>query len=146
MGERFQRLEHLVVCALGGGLVVGPAGTAAVNAGGAGKAGLVGGLSFMFHLGLGAIGIACATALMFATAIRTVAAALSAAGVSLPESDLPSLPRAVCGTSPWRPSLPAMTQARPMRSGRPFSSPSRTGSARHSGSAWRRPFSALSLP
>ncbi|WP_420335782.1 MFS transporter [Roseibium sp.] len=78
----------MLVVGLGGGLVFGPAGTAAVNAVGAKGAGLAGGLSFMFHLGLGAIGIACATAMMFIAAIRKVEAVTSAASVNLPAGDL----------------------------------------------------------
>lgn len=78
----------MLVVGLGGGLVFGPAGTAAVNAVGAKGAGLAGGLSFMFHLGLGAIGIACATAMMFVTAIRKVETVVSAGNVSLPSGDL----------------------------------------------------------
>ncbi|MEM9631695.1 MAG: MFS transporter [Pseudomonadota bacterium] len=78
----------MITVAIGGGLAFGPAGTAAVNAVGPKRAGLAGGLSFMFHLGLGAIGIACATALMFSAAIRQVASTLEAANVSLSPSDM----------------------------------------------------------
>ncbi|MET1413862.1 MFS transporter [Roseibium sp. HPY-6] len=78
----------MLVVGLGGGLVFGPAGTAAVNALGAKGAGLAGGLSFMFHLGLGAIGIACATAMMFGAAIGKVEAVTASANVTLPTGDL----------------------------------------------------------
>ena len=80
-------VPFMILIALGGGLAFGPAGTAAVDAVGAKRAGLAGGLSFMFHLGLGAIGIACATALMFSTAIGKVSSTLAAAKLSLPASD-----------------------------------------------------------
>jgi len=78
----------MLVVGIGGGLAFGPAGTAAVNAVGPKGAGLAGGLSFMFHLGLGAIGIACATAMMFGSATRKVESALSAANLTLPTADL----------------------------------------------------------
>ncbi|CTQ61108.1 MFS transporter [Roseibium album] len=78
----------MIVVGIGGGLVFGPAGTAAVNAVGAQGAGLAGGLSFMFHLGLGAIGIACATAMMFVTAIKKVETIVSSAGIKLPLNEL----------------------------------------------------------
>lgn len=81
----------MLLVGLGGGLVFGPAGTAAVNAVGAKGAGLAGGLSFMFHLGLGAIGIAFATALMFFSAMRSVEGALSQAGISLAARDMHTL-------------------------------------------------------
>lgn len=81
-------IPPMVLVAIGGGLSFGPAGTAAVNAVGASRAGLAGGLSFMFHLGLGAIGIACATAVLFATALQTVATSLTSRSISLPAEDL----------------------------------------------------------
>jgi len=81
----------MIAVALGGGLAFGPAGTAAVDAVGEKRAGLAGGLSFMFHLGLGAIGIACATALMFAAARATVAAELAAAKITISGGDLRTL-------------------------------------------------------
>lgn len=42
----------------------------------------------MFHLGLGAIGIACATAMMFVTAIKKVETIASSAGIKLPLNEL----------------------------------------------------------
>jgi MFS family permease len=81
----------MLLVGLGGGLVFGPAGTAAVNAVGAKGAGLAGGLSFMFHLGLGAIGIAFATALMFFSATRSVEDTLTQAGLTLSAHDLKTL-------------------------------------------------------
>ncbi|QFT33803.1 Multidrug resistance protein stp [Labrenzia sp. THAF82] len=81
----------MVLVGLGGGLVFGPAGTAAVNAVGAKGAGLAGGLSFMFHLGLGAIGIAFATSMMFLSATRVVENALAAATIKLGSQDIHTL-------------------------------------------------------
>ncbi|WP_415713879.1 hypothetical protein [Roseibium sp.] len=45
----------------------------------------------MFHLGLGAIGIAFATALMFFSAMRSVEGALSQAGITLAARDMHTL-------------------------------------------------------
>lgn len=54
---------------VGGGasICVGPAGTLAVSAAGPERSALAGGLSFMVHLVLGALGVAGATAIMYAT-------------------------------------------------------------------------------
>ena len=77
----------MVLVGVGCGLIFGPAGTAAVNAADPSRAGLAGGLSFMFHLGLGAIGVGGATALMFAASQRSLARGLERIGVSMPASD-----------------------------------------------------------
>ncbi len=58
-------LPAMIVIAAGAILCVGTAGTAAVSAVRASRAGLAGGLSFMVHLMLAAVGIAGATAIMF---------------------------------------------------------------------------------
>ncbi len=77
----------MVLVGVGCGLIFGPAGTAAVNAADPSRAGLAGGLSFMFHLGLGAIGVGGATALMLGASQRSLADGLERIGVSLPAAD-----------------------------------------------------------
>lgn len=59
-------LPAMIIVPAGAILCVGTAGTAAVSAVRASRAGLAGGLSFMLHLMLAAIGIAGGTAVMFA--------------------------------------------------------------------------------
>lgn len=54
----------MVVAAIGAGAIIPPAGTLAVGAAGPERAGLAGGLSFMVHLSVGALGVAGATAIM----------------------------------------------------------------------------------
>ncbi|MEM7121512.1 MAG: MFS transporter [Pseudomonadota bacterium] len=58
-------LPAMIIVAAGAILCVGTAGTAAVSAVRESRAGLAGGLSFMVHLILAAVGIAGATAIMF---------------------------------------------------------------------------------
>ena len=58
-------LPAMIIVAAGAILCVGTSGTAAVSAVRASRAGLAGGLSFMVHLMLAAIGIAGATAIVF---------------------------------------------------------------------------------
>jgi Major Facilitator Superfamily len=77
----------MILAGVGGGLIFGPAGTAAVNAADPSRAGLAGGLSFMFHLGLGAIGVGGATALMFSASQRSLAEGLERIGVAMPAAD-----------------------------------------------------------
>jgi MFS family permease len=60
-------LIPMLLIGIGAGATVGAAGTAAVAAADPSRAGLVGGLSFMVHLVLGAIGVAAGTAILFAT-------------------------------------------------------------------------------
>lgn len=77
----------MVLIGVGGGLIFGPAGTAAVNAADPSRAGLAGGLSFMFHLGLGAIGVGGATALMFAASQTSLMEGLERIGVTMSAAD-----------------------------------------------------------
>lgn len=81
----------MVLIGVGCGMIFGPAGTAAINAADPKRAGLAGGLSFMFHLGLGAIGVAGATALMFGTGLDSLRQGLEGIGVSLPAADQTAL-------------------------------------------------------
>ena len=77
----------MVLVGVGCGMIFGPAGTAAVNAADPSRAGLAGGLSFMFHLGLGAIGVGGATALMFAASQTAIAEGLERIGVTMSAAD-----------------------------------------------------------
>ncbi len=77
----------MLLIGVGCGLIFGPAGTAAVNAADPSRAGLAGGLSFMFHLGLGAIGVGSATALMFGTSLASLKQGLDGIGVAMPAAD-----------------------------------------------------------
>ena len=80
-------LPTLLLMGIGGGMVFAPAGTAAVNAADPSRAGLAGGLSYMFHLGLGAIGVGAGTALMFTGSLNSLAAGLKAIGVAMDRSE-----------------------------------------------------------
>lgn len=74
----------LLLVGAGGGLIFGPAGTACVNAVAPSRAGLAGGLGFMGHLTLGAIGLAVATTLLFAGSGAVLTRGLAARGVDMP--------------------------------------------------------------
>ena len=76
----------MLLIGIGSGMIIGPAGTAAVNAADKAHTGLAGGLSFMFHLGLGAVGVAGATALMMGTSLASLGAQLQALGIAMPEA------------------------------------------------------------
>ncbi|MCG8543261.1 MAG: MFS transporter [Alphaproteobacteria bacterium] len=81
----FAILPAMLVMGLGATLCVGTAGTAAVSAVPPARAGVAGGLSFMFHLCVGAIGVAGATAIMNAETAGVDQAGMSkafAAGMS----------------------------------------------------------------
>lgn len=82
-------LPAMIVIAAGSILCVGTAGTAAVSAVPGSRAGLAGGLSFMLHLMLAALGIAGGTAIMFA----------ETAGVS--EANLSSVFPGAMGDAYW---------------------------------------------
>ena len=81
----FAILPAMILMGIGATLCVGTAGTAAVSAVPPSRAGVAGGLSFMFHLCFGAIGVASGTAIMNAETAGADEAALSkvfAAGMS----------------------------------------------------------------
>lgn len=80
-------LPVMILIGLGGGLAVGPAGTVAVSAADPSRAGLAGGLSFMVHLGLGAIGVAGGTALLYAASSSSLQNAVQKAGINLSAAD-----------------------------------------------------------
>ena len=72
-------LPPMLLMGLGATLCVGTAGTAAVSAVPPARAGVAGGLSFMVHLCLGALGVAGATAIMSADTAGVAQAGMSAA-------------------------------------------------------------------
>ncbi len=84
-------IAPMLVMGVGGALVFGPAGTAAVSAADPSRAGLAGGLSYMFHLGLGAIGVAGATAILFVTSRDGLARAFEAVGLNVTAADQAAL-------------------------------------------------------
>lgn len=86
----------MVLAGTGGGICVSPAATAAVAATESENAGLAGGLSFMSHLGLGAIGVACGTAVLATTSANALQRGLDNIGVNLSDADQ----RALNGGSP----------------------------------------------
>ena len=77
----------MLLIGLGAGIAIGPAGAAAVSAVDASRAGLAGGLSFMFHLGLGAVGVAAGTAIMYDTSRRALGQNLEQAGITMSSAD-----------------------------------------------------------
>lgn len=77
----------MVLAGLGGGICVPPASTAAVAATESKNAGLAGGLSFMSHLGMGAIGVACATAVLATASSNHFGRALETLGITVSAAD-----------------------------------------------------------
>ena len=77
----------MVLIGLGGGTAVSPAGAAAVSAVDPSRAGLAGGLSFMFHLGFGAIGVAGGTAIFYEASRSAFSAVLYQAGITMSAAD-----------------------------------------------------------
>lgn len=89
----------MVLIGIGAGACIAPATTAAVAATEAGNAGLAGGLSFMSHLGMGAIGVAVSTAVLTATSARQLSHGLDKIGMTMSDADQ----RALNGGSPRSP-------------------------------------------
>ncbi|WP_419908082.1 MFS transporter [Hoeflea sp.] len=81
-------LPAMLLMGIGAPMAVNASGTAAVSAVNPSRAGLAGGLSFMVHLVYGAIGVAVATAIMFASSLGRIQSALKDAGISLSASDI----------------------------------------------------------
>jgi hypothetical protein len=77
----------MLLLGAGGGLTLGPAATVSVSAADPSRAGLAGGICYMYHLGLGAIGVAGATAIMYATSFLSFQSGLKASGISMPVAD-----------------------------------------------------------
>lgn len=84
----FTLLPAMLLAGLGAPMAIGPAGTAAVSAVAPTRAGLAGGLSFMFHLTFGATGVAGATAIMYVSSRSTLQKSASDAGMTLTSSDI----------------------------------------------------------
>ena len=83
----FAILPAMLLIGFGAPIAVGTAGTAAVSAADPQRAGLAGGLSFMCHLAYGAIGVAVATAIMYASSLGSLKSGLAKAGIAIPEKD-----------------------------------------------------------
>ncbi len=86
----------MVVMAIGAGGAVPLASTAAVAVTDEKNTGLAGGLSFMSHLGFGAIGVACSTAVLAAASAARLREVLETLGVHVSQADQ----RALNGASP----------------------------------------------
>lgn len=84
----FAILPAQILIGLGATLSVSPAGTATVSAVAPSRAGLAGGLGFMFHLAFGAIGVAVATAIMYGTSLVALGQSLAQAGIKMLPADL----------------------------------------------------------
>lgn len=84
-------LLPMVLIGIGAGIAVGPAGTAAVSAVDESRAGLAGGLAFMFHLGFGAIGVAGGTAIMYGTSLGALSQGLKRSGINMSPADQAAL-------------------------------------------------------
>ena len=84
----FAILPAMVLIGFGGSITVGTAGTAAVSAVPPSRAGLAGGLTFTLHLGLGAIGVAAATAIMNASSLGSLTRGLARAGIAMSAADV----------------------------------------------------------
>lgn len=93
----FAILPPMILIALGAGTSTGPAGTATVNAVPNENAGLAGGLGFMVHLVVGAIGVAGATAIVNATSLNRLEQGLSDAGITMQPAEVALLNAAVPG-------------------------------------------------
>jgi MFS family permease len=83
----FAILPALILIGVGATMSVSPAGTATVSAVAPSRAGLAGGLAFMVHLAFGAIGVAAATAVMFATSLATIRHSLAESGIIMSSAD-----------------------------------------------------------
>jgi MFS family permease len=95
-------LPLMLLIGIGGGLVVGPAGSAAVGAADPSRAGVAGGLSFMTHLALGAIGVAAGTAILFAASEAKLQQGLAALSITLTAAERVTLSGAAAGTEAAR--------------------------------------------
>jgi MFS family permease len=83
----FAILPALILIGGGATMSVSPAGTATVSAVAPARAGLAGGLAFMVHLAFGAIGVAAATAVLFATSLATMRHNLAESGIDISSAD-----------------------------------------------------------
>jgi len=95
-------LPALLLTGIGGGLCVGPAGSAAVGAADPSRASLAGALSFMVHLSLGAIGVAGGTAILYALSSAKLQQGIATLGVTLSAADQLTLNAAAPGAAATR--------------------------------------------
>jgi DHA2 family methylenomycin A resistance protein-like MFS transporter len=84
-------LPAMVLIGAGTGIALGPSITATVSAVPAARAGLAGGLAYMSHLGLGAIGIAGATAVIYSASLSALRSGLDQAGITISAADQATL-------------------------------------------------------
>jgi DHA2 family methylenomycin A resistance protein-like MFS transporter len=91
-------LPAMLLTGIGCALVVGASGTAAIGAADPSRASLVGGLSFMVHLGMGAIGVAVGTAILSGVSAAKFQQGLAALGPAVSPADQVALSRAAAGT------------------------------------------------
>jgi MFS family permease len=102
-------LPSMLLIGIGGGLVVGPAGTAAVGAADPSRAGVAGGLSFTVHLAMGAIGVAAGTAILFGVSEAKLQQGLGALGITLSAAERVTLSGAAAGAEAARAILDRFT-------------------------------------
>jgi DHA2 family methylenomycin A resistance protein-like MFS transporter len=95
-------LPAMLLVGIGGGLCVGPAGSAAVGAADPSRASLAGALSFMVHLSLGAIGVAGGTAILYGLSASKLQQGVAALDVSLSAADRLALNSAAPGAAASR--------------------------------------------
>lgn len=91
-------LPALLLIGFGAAIAIGSAGTAAVSAVRQERAGLAGALSFTVHLAYGAIGVAVATAIMYASSLAAVGRGLARDGISMSLADQTRINAAVPGS------------------------------------------------
>ncbi len=96
--EYLDTLPAILVMGFGAAVAVSAAGPAAVAAVDPSRASLAGGLSFMVHLALGAIGVAAATAVFFAVSTARLGDSLDRLGVNLSAADQIALAGSARGT------------------------------------------------
>ncbi|MEM7443053.1 MAG: MFS transporter [Pseudomonadota bacterium] len=84
-------LPAMILIGAGTGIALGPSITATVSAVPASRAGLAGGLAYMSHLGIGAIGIAGATAVIYSASLSALGRGLEQAGITISEADQATL-------------------------------------------------------
>lgn len=84
-------LPAMILIGAGTGIALGPSITATVSAVPAKRAGLAGGLAYMSHLGIGAIGVAGATAIIYAASLSALGRGLDQAGITISAADQATL-------------------------------------------------------
>ena len=83
----FALLPAMVLIGIGASISISASGTVAVSTVVPERAGVAGGLSFMVHLAIGAIGVAAATAIMYASSLSAFTQRLAASGITLSPAD-----------------------------------------------------------